>query len=78
MAKTEGYAQLVCDRCAKTIYATDNSPEAQSWRTIERTTADGTRVSRLLCPACNASYRELAQSQDAAFGDFMATEGRGL
>ena len=71
MAKTDGYSQLVCDRCSKTIYATANSPEAQSWRTIERITADGTTVSRLLCPQCNSEYRELAQSHDAEFSEFM-------
>ena len=34
MAKTSGYSQLVCDRCAKILYATDNAPEAQSWRCL--------------------------------------------
>ena len=47
-------------------------PAAQSWRDVQRYTADGTAISRLLCPACNASYRDMAQKQDAAFGDFMA------
>ena len=75
MAKTSGYSQLVCDRCAKTLYATDNAPEAQSWRSVKRHTADGTEVSRLLCPDCYDSYRTLASSQDAAFGDFMAKRG---
>lgn len=74
MAKTEGYAQYVCDRCNKSMYATDGSPDAQSWRTVRRITADGTETSRLLCPACNAEYRALAQSQDSAFGDFMAAK----
>ena len=75
MAKTSGYSQLVCDRCAKTLYATDNAPEAQSWRSVKRYTADGTVVSRLLCPGCYDGYRTLASSQDAAFGDFMAKRG---
>lgn len=75
MAKTSGYSQLVCDRCAKTLYATDNAPEAQSWRNVKRYTADGTAVSRLLCPGCYDGYRTLASSQDAAFGDFMAKRG---
>lgn len=74
MAKTSGYSQLVCDRCGETIYATDNAPESQSWRGIQRYTADGTGISRLLCPTCNAEYRALAQQQDAAFGDFMASK----
>ena len=74
MAKTSGYSQLVCDRCAKTLYATDNAPEAQSWRSVKRHTA-GTEVSRLLCPDCYDGYRTLASSQDAAFGDFMAKRG---
>ena len=52
MAKTSGYSQLVCDRCSKTLYATENAPEAQSWRSVKRYTADGTEVSRLLCPDC--------------------------
>ena len=72
MAKTSGYSQLTCDRCGKTIYATDNAPEAQSWRDIQRYTADGTAISRLLCPECNAGYRTLAQKHDADFGDYMA------
>ena len=72
MAKTTGFSQLTCDRCGETIYATDNAPAAQSWRDVQRYTADGTAISRLLCPACNASYRDMAQKQDAAFGDFMA------
>ena len=75
MAKTSGYSQLVCDRCAKTLYATDNAPEAQSWRSVKCHTADGTEVSRLLCPDCYDGYRTLASSQDAAFGDFMAKRG---
>lgn len=75
MAKTRGYSQLVCDRCAKTLYATDNAPEAQIWRSVKRYTADGTEVSRLLCPNCYDGYRTLASSQDAAFGDFMAKRG---
>lgn len=74
MAKTSGYSQMVCDRCAKTIYATDNAPEAQSWRDVQRYTADGTSISRLLCPTCNAEYRALVQTQDTAFGDFMASK----
>lgn len=75
MAKTSGYSQLVCDRCAKTLYATDNAPEAQSWRTIKRYTADGTEVSRLLCPECHDGYRTLATAQDQAFGDYMSKRG---
>lgn len=77
MAKTSGYSQLVCDRCAETIYATDNAPDAQSWREIKRYTADGTEISRFYCPACNVDYRELAQKQDSEFGDFMANKGKG-
>lgn len=74
MAKTSGYSQLVCDRCGETIYATNNAPASQSWREIQRYTADGTAISNLLCPACNASYREMAQGQDTEFGDFMASK----
>lgn len=72
MAKTTGYSQLTCDRCGETIYATDNAPASQSWREIQRYTADGTAISRLLCPTCNAGYREMAQGQDTEFGDYMA------
>lgn len=75
MAKTTGYSQLVCDRCAKTLYSTDNAPEAQSWRSIKRYTADGTEVSRLLCADCYDGYRTLAISHDQAFGDYMANKG---
>ena len=42
---------------------------------MKRHTADGTEVSRLLCPDCYDGYRTLASSQDAAFGDFMAKRG---
>jgi len=72
MAKTEGYSQFVCDRCGKTLYATKDAPEAQSWRAVSRVTADGVSISRLLCPDCSGRYRELAQAQDVAFGDLMA------
>ena len=52
-----------------------SAPEAQSWRNVRRYTADGTEVSRLLCPGCYDGYRTLASSQDAAFGDFLAKRG---
>ena len=75
MSKTSGYSNYTCDRCGKSVYAQDGAPEVQSWRTIERTTADGVKTTRLLCQSCAGAYRDLAQAQDAAFGDFMARKG---
>lgn len=72
MAKTEGYVQLVCDRCGKTVYSQTNSPEYQTWRNIRRISADNVEVSRLLCKECYSGYRELSAEQDTQFGDFMA------
>ena len=74
MSKTDGYSNYVCDRCAKSIYAQSNAPETQSWREIKRISADGNTVSRLLCGDCASAYRDLAQKQDTAFGDFMANK----
>lgn len=71
MAKTEGYVQLVCDRCSKTVYAQMNSPEYQTWRNIKRISADNVEVSRLLCKDCYSEYREMCTTQDTQFGDFM-------
>ena len=75
MSKTSGYSNYTCDRCARSVYAQDGAPEVQSWRTVERITADGVRTTRLLCPDCAAAYREVAQGQDTEFGDFMARKG---
>lgn len=72
MSRTDGYSSYTCDRCAKRIYAQPNAPDAQSWREVKRISADGTTITRLLCPDCAGAYRDLAQAQDAAFGDFMA------
>ncbi|MDY5002977.1 MAG: hypothetical protein SO057_02360 [Atopobiaceae bacterium] len=77
MSKTAGFSQYVCDRCGKSVYTLDSAPEAQSWRTIKRVTADGVDVTRLLCPDCASAYRTLASSQDTAFGDFMANRASG-
>lgn len=75
MSKTSGYSNYTCDRCSKSVYAQETAPEVQSWRTIERITADGVKATRLLCPDCAAAYREVAQGQDTQFGDFMARKG---
>lgn len=75
MAKTSGYSQYVCDRCGKTLYAASGAPETQSWRTARRYTADGTEVSRLLCPDCYDGYRTLAAAHDSVFSDYMAKRG---
>ena len=75
MSKTSGYSNYACDRCSKSVFAQEMAPEVQSWRTIERITADGVKTTRLLCPDCAASYREVAQAQDTEFGDFMARKG---
>lgn len=71
MAKTEGFVQLVCDRCNTSTYTTDNSPIDQSWKQVRRIAADGGEVTRTLCPSCTKDYRELATNQDAEFSVFM-------
>ncbi len=74
MAKSTGYIQFVCDRCGASTYAVEASPTAQSWKTIERYDASGSKVTRDLCPDCNKLYRNLAQDQDAEFSEFMNPE----
>lgn len=76
MAKSTGFSQLVCDRCGREAYAADGSPTAQSWREVSRVDQGGATVTRLLCPECHRSYRELVSTQDAGFSEFMAA-GRG-
>ena len=74
MAKTPGFIQFVCDRCSIEAYAVEDSPTAQSWKTVERYDASGSKVSRTLCPDCNKKYRNLATAPDAEFNDFMNPE----
>ena len=74
MAKSQGYIQFVCDRCGDSTYAVENSPTAQSWKTINRVDASASDVSRDLCPDCYKAYRNLVTDQDAEFSQFMSNE----
>lgn len=74
MAKTDGFSKYSCDRCATEKFAQPDSSEALMYSTIERITADGVGVTRLLCTSCAAKYRELARKHDAEFLQFMKAD----
>ena len=74
MGVTSGYSDYVCEGCDSQAWVKDDDNTAKSkWREVERITADGTRVKRLLCERCNKEYKVFAAEQDAAFHAFMAS-----
>lgn len=74
MARQDGYSSYSCDRCKAQKYALPNSSEALMYSQVERITADGVSVSRLLCTSCAAKYRELARKHDGEFLAFMKND----
>ncbi len=75
MAKTNGYNQYICDRCATLEYATDENPKIKQWKEVERFTADGTTGKYLLCDKCIKKYRAVARKADEEFTHFMTERG---
>lgn len=74
MAKETGISLYKCDRCGTSEYIKDGDPKAEAWKSVERVTADGSRIQRFFCATCAAEYKVLAERQDGAFNEFMAAK----
>lgn len=72
MGVTSGFSEYVCEGCDEHAMIKDDDNTAKNkWQEIERVTADGQHIKRMLCERCRKAYSPFAVEQDAAFNAFM-------
>ncbi len=71
MGKVEDLVQYECDRCGGKEITAKGSYATTFWHDIERTSADGVTVRRLLCDSCYKEYTAFVAGEDSAFNAFM-------
>lgn len=64
-------SNYTCDRCGVSAFMPEQDVKNAKWRTVQRYTADGVNMTRLLCAKCGGVYDALAAEQDKQFDKFM-------